>query len=572
MKGVFEMVQILSNMIRPVVWSLLLAILVGTISTLSSISLMGLSAWLIASAALQPPLYVLSLAIVGVRFCGVMRAVFRYLERYFTHKVGFSLFTSFRVFVLTKIIKALPFKQQTENGDAFDLIVNAVDNLRDSFLRFFLPPIITTISVFILSIWFFLYSYDLMILLISSWLIFMIVIPYMTWRRYLKLKKHKFLLIQEIIEFYEGNRELSFYNYDKYRLKNIHHSIEQYQQYQQNLFKLNLCSEFIMGAYLVICLAISIYLVNTQDFNPIMAITIILTYQAVLEVLAMMPSLIEHFDEASKRWQDLAIFMQEKKFIADTNNEVKNENQEDKQSKDVQLLLKDLAYGYDKVLLKDINLSIKKGNKTLIVGTSGCGKSTLFYVLMRLLYPLKGNIFIQGKNYDDLAEKSICEHFAVAFQEHHIFNLSIRDNFKMLYEDITDEEIYKSLENVYLLDFVKQVGLDYIVGNDGNKLSGGQKHRLQLAICLAKQKDIILLDEPTAGLDIKTTNNICSQLMEKYQKQTMIVTSHDISLLRFFDDIIICGEEQIIEQGNIKKLLLREDSYLHKLIRYENFI
>ena len=566
------MVQILSNMIRPVIWSLLLAILVGTISTLSSISLMGLSAWLIASAALQPPLYVLSLAIVGVRFCGVMRAVFRYLERYFTHKVGFSLFTSFRVFVLIKIIKALPFKQQTENGDAFDLIVNAVDNLRDSFLRFFLPPIITTISVFILSIWFFLYSYDLMILLISSWLVFMIVIPYMTWRRYLKLKKHKFLLTQEIIEFYEGNRELSFYNYDKYRLKNISHSIEQYQQYQQNLFKLklkvNLCSEFIMGAYLVICLAISIYLVNTQDFNPIMAITIILTYQAVLEVLAMMPSLIEHFDEASKRWQDLAIFMQEKKFIADTNNEVKNENQEDKKCEDVQLLLKDLAYGYDKVLLKDI----KKGNKTLIVGTSGCGKSTLFYVLMRLLYPLKGNIFIQGKNYDDLAEKSIREHFAVAFQEHHIFNLSIRDNFKMLYENITDEEIYKSLENVYLLDFVNQVGLDYIVGNDGNKLSGGQKHRLQLAICLAKQKDIILLDEPTAGLDIKTTNNICSQLMEKYQKQTMIVTSHDISLLRFFDDIIICGEEKIIEQGNIKKLLLREDSYLNKLIRYKNFI
>lgn len=362
------MVQILSNMIRPVVWSLLLAILVGTISTLSSISLMGLSAWLIASAALQPPLYVLSLAIVGVRFCGVMRAVFRYLERYFTHKVGFSLFTSFRVFVLTKIIKALPFKQQTENGDAFDLIVNAVDNLRDSFLRFFLPPIITTISVFILSIGFFLYSYDLMILLISSWLIFMIVIPYMTWRRYLKLKKHKFLLTQEIIEFYEGNRELSFYNYDKYRLKNIHRSIEQYQQYQQNLFKLklkvNLCSEFIMGAYLVICLAISIYLVNTQDFNPIMAITIILTYQAVLEVLAMMPSLIEHFDEASKRWQDLAIFMQEKKFIADTDNEIKSENQEDKQSKDVQLLLKDLAYGYDKVLLKDINLSIKKAIKS----------------------------------------------------------------------------------------------------------------------------------------------------------------------------------------------------------------
>lgn len=570
------MVQILKSMIRPVIWSLLLAILVGTISTLSSISLMGLSAWLIASAALQPPLYVLSLAIVGVRFCGVMRAVFRYLERYLTHKVGFSLFTRFRVFVLKQVIKVLPFEQKTESGDAFDLIVNAVDNLRDSFLRFFLPPIITSVSIFIVILWFGIYDYSFVLLLISAWIIFMIVIPYITWKLYLKLSNHKFLLIQEIIEFYEGNRELTFYDYSKYRLKNIHQSIEQYQQYRQSLFKIklkvNLCSEFIMGIYMVICLAISIYLVNTQGFNPIMAITILLTFQAVLEVLAIMPLLVEHFDEASKRWQDLAIFMQEKKFISNINNGVKSENQEDEQDKNVELLLNDLAYGYDKVLLKDINLSIKKGQKTLIVGTSGCGKSTLFYVLMRLLYPLKGNIFVQGINYDDLVEKSIREHFAVAFQEHHIFNLSIRDNFKMLYENITDKEIYKSLENVYLLDFVNQVGLDYIVGNDGNKLSGGQKHRLQLAICLAKQKDIILLDEPTAGLDIKTTNNICSQLMEKYQKQTMIVTSHDVSLLRFFDNIIICGEGEIIEQGNIKSLLSSKNSYLNKLIRYKNLI
>lgn len=88
----------------------------------------------------------------------------------------------------------------------------------------------------------------------------------------------------------------------------------------------------------------------------------------------------------------------------------------------------------------------------------------------------------------------------------------------------------------------------------------------------SKTKDIILLDEPTAGLDIKTTNNICSQIMEKYKKQTMIVTSHDISLLRFFDDIIICGDRKIIEQGNIKVLLNYSDSYLNKLIDCKNFI
>ena len=78
---------------------------------------------------------------------------------------------------------------------------------------------------------------------------------------------------------------------------------------------------------------------------------------------------------------------------------------------------------------------------------------------------------------------------------------------------------------------------------------------------------LMILNTKCEGMEEKIL-----ELMEKYQKQTMIVTSHDISLLRFFDDIIICGEEKIIEQGNIKKLLLREDSYLNKLIRYKNFI
>lgn len=111
------MINEIKTISRPVIFILSVAVLVGTLAGLSSISLMGLSAWLIASAALQPPLYVLSLAIVGVRFCGIMRAVFRYLERYLSHKAGFALFMRFRVFMLAKIIAALPFERQSSNGD-----------------------------------------------------------------------------------------------------------------------------------------------------------------------------------------------------------------------------------------------------------------------------------------------------------------------------------------------------------------------------------------------------------------------------------------------------------------------
>ena len=124
------MINEIKTISRPVIFILSVAVLVGTLAGLSSISLMGLSAWLIASAALQPPLYVLSLAIVGVRFCGIMRAVFRYLERYLSHKAGFVLFMRFRVFMLAKIIAALPFKRQSSNGDVFTIIVEAIDKIR----------------------------------------------------------------------------------------------------------------------------------------------------------------------------------------------------------------------------------------------------------------------------------------------------------------------------------------------------------------------------------------------------------------------------------------------------------
>ena len=117
----------------------------------------------------------------------------------------------------------------------------------------------------------------------------------------------------------------------------------------------------------------------------------------------------------------------------------------------------------------------------------------------------------------------------------------------MLYEDITDEEIYKSLEYVYLLDFVNQVGLDYIVGNDGNKLSGGQKHRLQLAICLAKQKDIILLDEPTSNVDSINEGIILKSLVQQKKDKCIILVFHRESAIAISDHCYRFENGKLIE-------------------------
>lgn len=564
------MLQELKQICRPVVWGLVLAIFVGSASTISSISLMGLSAWLISSAALQTPLYMLSLAIVGVRFCGISRAVLRYLERYVAHNVGFSLFTKFRVIVLAKVIAALPFKRQTANGDAFEIIVNAVDSLRDSCLRFFLPPIITSISAICIAIWVGFYDSMIMAIVLLSWICLAVVLPYIIWLEYRKLPAFKFALAKDILEFYDGNKELIVFNYVQTRLKEVRCSIDEYQSYRTVLFKIklkaNLYGEFLLGLFFVCSLGLLVEIVNKGQLNAVIAITILLVFQAVLESLAMLPALVEHFDEAYKRWQDLVPFMTDKSGCELQVEAIKSRD------KTHELFIDNLAYGYEKILLSNLNIRLAKGEKTLIIGPSGCGKSTLFYVLTALLKQKQGDIFLQGINYANLSIEDIRAKYAVSFQEHHIFNLSIRDNFKMIYEDISDAEILKALEQVYMLEFVNKVGLDYILQSDGNNLSGGQKHRIQIAICLAKQKDIILLDEPTSGLDIKTANNLCREIMQSYKDTTMLVTSHDISLINYFDNIIICDDEKIIEQGKIKMLLADRNSYLAKLTAFKNLI
>ena len=564
------MINEIKTISRPVIFILSVAVLVGTLAGLSSISLMGLSAWLIASAALQPPLYVLSLAIVGVRFCGIMRAVFRYLERYLSHKAGFALFMRFRVFMLAKIIAALPFKRQSSNGDVFTIIVEAIDKIRDSFLRFFLPPITATLGCFIVMIWSGFYSVLLLCILFVAWLVFVVIMPMIVWRLYQKKSDNDLILAESVLEFYDGSKELYAYNYIEGKLKNTQQAINDYQDYRKEHFilksKVELSCEILLGLFIVLVLSLLISFINDGQITAVMAITFLLTIQSVLEILAAIPSLMEHLDEAKRSWLSLKSFINKPKIQSKINSNIYLKDD------DAILNVVNINFGYNEILCKDMSFYLYKGQKTLFVGSSGCGKSTLFYVLTRLLDVFSGDMYLQGKSYMQWDKEDWRNHFAVSFQEHHIFNMSIRDNFKIFYPDISDEEIWQALDKVQFTAFVQQYGLDYVLESDGTNLSGGQKHRLQLAMCLARKKDIILLDEPTAGLDIVSAHKFLNRLITIDKESAILVASHDLSIVDYFDNIIIMEEQHIIEQGKIKSLMQDEQSQLFKLMKYNNLI
>ncbi len=578
------MLHELIKALRPLIWSLFLAVLVGMLASVSSIGLMGLSAWLIASAALQPPLYTLSLAILGVRFCGIMRAVFRYLERYLTHSAGFTMFMNFRQSVLQRIISSLPFLRQTADGDAFDIIINAVDGIRDAFLRFFLPPLTATLVCICAAIWLGFFDLMLTMILLTAWLIFVVVMPiyvlHLYHSRHKQINETDYSLTQEVIEFYEGNNELLAYGYDDDRLQHSSRAIEVYQQEKNEVFalknKIDTMSEIITSLLFIAVIIAVIHCVNYNGMNAVMAITVLLTLQAILEILMVIPSLAEQINEAQVQWHSLKPFLQERRKNA-VIDEKSSSRCFRKKSGAVILQAVNLSFGYDKIIAGGLNFCLHKGKRTLLLGESGSGKSTLFYVLTRLIYPSTGEIYLNGIPYARLSEEAVRKHFAVSFQEHHLLDLSIRDNFKLLYPDIDDEKIMVSLRKVHLDEFVKRKseGLDYKIGSGGINLSGGQRHRLQLAICTAYHKDIVLLDEPTAGLDIISAGDFLQQLFadtDSDEPTTYLVSSHDLSIVKYFDDVIIFDDGKFIEQGEIKTLLQNKNSYLFKLLTYDNLL
>ena len=174
--------------------------------------------------------------------------------------------------------------------------------------------------------------------------------------------------------------------------------------------------------------------------------------------------------------------------------------------------IKNLSFGYDKNIFENFSLTIERGERLAIVGESGAGKTTLLYLLTKLFPPDEGTISLGGK-------------ISAATFTNYIFSASIRENFKMLHENISDEKIFSALKLCGLENF----DIDAPIGEDGENLSGGERNRLLVALAVAKDAEILILDEPTASLDKIRAEKLIANLIDDAQKKnrTLIVITHD---------------------------------------------
>ena len=464
------------------------AIVANLAAALAEILLMAASAWLIASAALHPPLSKLSIGITLVRTAGISRAALRYADRFISHKVIFKLLDDLRRKIFLNAAKILPLKSgRSHEGDLLHNLTVSADLLKDFLPRVVLPLSTTALITILLT--FFLFD-------MINYFAFMLPMIFLINLLPIEFKTADDSDYREkILDFNDGRDELKIFGTEP-AIKSLNQAADDFgaENFKLTARQINFDTIFrilnVAGFFFM--------LLKVAAVADTIALTVwTLIFLATLEIFAQIPSAIRTLKKQCemRNAQCGMNFSHIPTTFSLTKNAVE---------------IKNLSFGYDKPIFDDFSLTIERGEKIALVGESGAGKTTLLYLLMKLFEPDSGIIAVNGT-------------ISAATFTNYIFSASIRENFKMLHENITDEEILSALRTCELENF----DINAPIGEDGENLSGGERNRLQVALALAQNAEILILDEPTAGLDKNLAEKFVKNLIEATKNRTLIIITHD---------------------------------------------
>ena len=228
------------------------------------------------------------------------------------------------------------------------------------------------------------------------------------------------------------------------------------------------------------------------------------------------------------------------------------------------ITMKDVTFSYDgtRDVLKHASMNFGSTGMYAIVGESGSGKSTVVNLLLGAYHPQQGSILIGNKPLETLSRESYYSHISVVSYNTYVFNETIRQNFMLAKEDVTEDEIFDALKKVNLYDFIiDDGGLDKVITEDAANISGGQKQRLALAINLVANKDIYIFDEATSNIDIESEAIIMNNIKELSKEKSVIVISHRLANVIAADTIYYIEDGEVKEYGTHNDLMNMHEGY-----------
>ena len=542
----------------------LLAIFFGLLASCASVGLMAAAALLISKSALHPPLYALTLTIIAVRFFGLTRAGTRYLERYFSHKAALAILGRLRVHFYERVEPLAPAVfSRYRSGDLLSRVVSDVENLQYFFLRVAYPPIIMVLVFIITGSFLAYYSINLALILLIGFTVSCIILPILMtlFRERLgkNLRQESSNLSSATTEYLYGYYDLKTNNRLAERttdLKNISDRLINNQLKAATSFSINegllhTCSYITAWIMLVM----GIYLVEQNVILGVHLAMLVLATLMVFESAMPMAAIPGHIDENKTSAQRLYDITQNVKSNKDCYAQ-ENQIQPDQMVIDII----DVTFSYpnqDTPALKNINLKLEHNKKIAVVGPSGSGKSSILNILLRFYNYQKGQVFFGGHDLMKYHPERVRDFFGVVAQNNHYFNTTLRQNLILAKPDAEDKELLEVLNKVSL----SHVSLDFNIGEKGLALSGGERQRLAFARMILKDAPMVLLDEPTNGLDAVTEGEVFSNLWPLIDGKPVLYITHKISGLKHMDEIIVLNKGEIVERGTYSELMEKRDYF-----------
>jgi ATP-binding cassette subfamily C protein CydC len=576
MKTIRKLIVLIIPFWRPVI----LSVLLGCATVLLGLGLMGTSASLIARAALRPSIAELQVAIVGVRFFGIARGVIRYLERLVSHSVNFSLLGRLRTWFYQAVEPLFPNRLDLRTGDLLARAVADIDNLEDFYIRVVAPPV--TAFLISLAAGIFIGRFNLWAGLILA--LGLVVNSFgVPWFIYLishspakKLVEARGQLFNELVDYIQGFPEILTYDQQQRYLNTIQVKINETNNLRNTLAwsggisaGLNI---FFPGFVAWLVFFVAIPAVHSASISGVDLAVITLVVLASFEAAGPLGQAAERLESALASAQRLF-------ELLELPVEVKDPDQPEELKSIQKIEFQSFSFGYDEescsgsLVLKDVSLLLIPGRRIAIIGESGAGKTTLVNILMRFWEYSSGKVLINAQEIKNYRAGDVRAHISLVSQPVFIFSGSIRQNLKLANPNVSDLEMLEALERVGLSEWVRTLplGLDTWVGEHGVQISGGERQRLGLARGLLHPGEVLILDEPTANLDVITEQTILKEILDVAQNRAFLMITHRLVGLETMDEILVLKNGRVIERG-VHQALIDAGGYYQRMLALQSMV
>ena len=543
----------------------------------SSIGLLTTSGWFLAATAIAGlgTLFNFFYPSASVRGLAIGRTLFRYFEKLVTHDATFRILAKLRVQVFEKIIPLSPgVLNRYRNSDLLNRLVSDVDTLDSLYLRLIAPFITAIFVILAMCIGLSFVNAPLALGLGASLLLLVFVIPtvfYQLGKKFGdKLVHSRALYRTQFLEFIQAQAELLLFNAEDKLKDNLAKTEANWQADQQKEANLSGFSTALSLFLNGLIIAAMLWFSSQAEFGNDeyrMAFIALFTFAALasFEILMPLGSAFLHIGQVIASAERVTDIIEQQPLVTF------NGKAEFDQNATTLIETKDLSFTYPERqnrALENLNLTIQKGQKVAILGKTGSGKSTLLQLLVRNYDANQGQLFLAGKPIADCSEDTLRSQFCFLTQRVHVFSDTLRQNLKFASAvNISDEKMIEVLNQVGLGKLLEQEqGLDIWLGDGGRPLSGGEQRRLGLARILLNDAPILLLDEPTEGLDRETERQILRLIFAHAENKTLIMVTHRLTAIEQFDELCVIDEAKLIEKGTYAELLQLEKGFFKQLV------